>query len=65
MDNEVWERVSKKKNRYPLFCGLVSDDFDALQYDSNLQVSMARAFPDIQLQDAQNNYKEALGAMVS
>mgnify|MGYP006907765769 FL=1 len=36
-----------------------------IQYESNLQVSMGRAFPDIQLRDAQNNYKEALGAMVS
>lgn len=34
-----------------------------IQYESNLQVSMARAFPDIQLQDAQNNYKEALGRL--
>lgn len=36
-----------------------------IQYESNLQVSMARASSDIQLRDAQNNYKEALGAMVS
>lgn len=34
-----------------------------IQYEGNLQVSVARAFPDIQLQDAQNNYKEALGRL--